>query len=66
MERPTEGMLYLDRVILLFLLALFLLTSPFLHWWVTDSSAWYTPYVIWLIIIGAAFWLQHWRDRHEL
>lgn len=48
----------LDRVILLFVFALFLLVSPLLLWWASDNSPWYLPYVLWLVIIVLAAWLQ--------
>ena len=66
MFRTNHKEAYYDRVILLFLLALFLLLSPILRWWAADDSAWYTPYVIWLVLIALGFWLQRKSGRHEL
>ncbi len=48
----------LDKVILLFAFALFLLVSPLLVWWASDDSPWYLPYLLWLVIIVLAAWLQ--------
>lgn len=63
--RPTpENDPYLDRVILLFLFALFLLVSPLLRWWAADDSPWYAPYLVWALIIFLTFVLQRLRARH--
>jgi hypothetical protein len=58
----------LDRVILLFLLALFLLVSPLLDWWAADGNPWYLPYLIWLGLIVALYRLQGRtpQDHHDL
>lgn len=66
MLRHATSSRYLDRVLLLFLLALFLLLSPVLEWWAADDAPWYGPYVIWGGLIALAFWLQRRMDRHEL
>lgn len=54
-----------DRVILLFLLALFLLVSPFINWWAAADSPWFAPYLIWALLIAAMAWLQRRRRRHD-
>lgn len=66
MDLPPDSDKHLDRVVLLFLFALFLLISPLLQWWAADDSPWYLPYLLWLLVIGLTFWLQRRRKRHEL
>ena len=66
MDLPPDSEKHVDRVILLFLFALFLLISPLMQWWAADDSPWYVPYLLWLLIIGLTFWLQRRRARHEL
>lgn len=56
---------FYDRVILLFLLALFLLASPLRHWWATEETTWLAPYLIWGGIIALAYWLQRRMERHD-
>jgi hypothetical protein len=68
MAHPPQNERQLDRVILLFLLALFLLVSPLLEWWAADGNPWYVPYLIWLGLIAAMFVLQRRQrqDHHDL
>jgi len=66
MPRSKESELYLDRVILLLLLALFLLLSPLIEWWAADDSPWYAPYLIWGVLILLTYRLQDYLKRHEL
>jgi hypothetical protein len=61
MSDPAEPGKYLDRVILLFLFALFLFVSPLVTWWATPEQPWYLPYLLWALIIVLAFWLQQRR-----
>jgi len=65
MPLSTQQERQFDRVILLFLLALFLLVSPFLNWWAAEDSPWFAPYLIWAGLIAATVWMQRRRRRHE-
>lgn len=65
MPSPHDQERFSDRVVLLLLLALFLLASPFKNWWAADESSWLAPYLIWGFIIALAFWLQRRLDRHD-
>lgn len=42
----------LDRVLLLFLVALFLFASPFTTWWAHANPPWYTPFLLWGLLIA--------------
>lgn len=66
MPRNREHETLLDRVIILFLLALFLLLSPFVEWWAADDSPWYAPYLIWALLILLAWGVRRRLERHEL
>lgn len=37
----------LDRVLLLFLLAVFLFATPFTSWWAHTEPPWYFPFLLW-------------------
>lgn len=65
MSAPHDHERFSDRVILLFLFALFLLTSPLRTWWAADDAFWLAPYLIWGVIIALAYWLQRRLDRHD-
>lgn len=66
MNRQREHDPQLDRVIILFLFALFLLLSPLLNWWAADDSPWYAPYLIWGTLILLTWRLRRRLDRHDL
>jgi len=58
MSQPPDKGRQSDLVFLLFLFAVFLMTPPFVTWWSTSGLAWYTPYLIWLLVILLAAWQQ--------
>lgn len=66
MPRSKEPEQHLDRVILLFLLALFLLLSPITGWWAADDSPWFAPYLLWALLIFLTWRLQRYLKRHDL
>ncbi|MBK1726296.1 hypothetical protein [Halorhodospira neutriphila] len=48
----------------LFLLALFLLATPFARWWLSAAPPWYVPYLGWAAVIALAAWLlERWGRR---
>ncbi|MEJ2343892.1 MAG: hypothetical protein P8076_10385 [Gammaproteobacteria bacterium] len=59
---PSEPDKHLDRVILLFMLALLLFASPLVAWWSAPGRPWFLPYLLWLLVIVLGLWLQ-WRRR---
>lgn len=66
MNRQRESDQKLDRVIILFIFALFLLLSPIIRWWAADDSPWYGPYLLWGLLILLTYKLQRYLRRHEL
>jgi hypothetical protein len=51
----------LDIFILLLILAVFLLDSPFFQWWATAERAWYLPYLVWGGVILLIYVCQRWH-----
>lgn len=45
----------LDRVVLLLLLAALLFASPLFDWVLRERPAWYTPFLLWAVLIAAIF-----------
>ncbi len=56
----------LNRVLVVFLVAVFVFASPFYLFWMAPQTPWYVPYLIWLAVIVMTGVVQHWRSRHEL
>lgn len=60
-QRPPTR--HVDRILLLFLLGLFFFASPFTHWWMDQQFGWYTPYLLWLVLIVLAALVQRGQAR---
>ena len=61
MTTPPNRGRYLDKVVLLGLLALFLFASPLVEWWSARDMPWYAPFLLWaaVIFLGAILHLIH-------
>lgn len=59
-SRPTE------ITVIVVLIALLILLPPSLGLWSASDNAWYTPYLVWLGIIGLGFWLQKTLRKHAV
>ena len=60
----TIGPVYINRT-LLALLAFAILFLPTLQEWITHGgSAWYRPYLVWGLVVVAAYWNQR-RSYHD-
>ena len=64
MKRLYRSESNLDRVLILFLLALVLLLSPLVQWWAGDRVPWYSPYLVWALLIFLTYRLQR-HSRHD-
>jgi len=54
--------MYINRALLMVVGAV-LIFFPAIEGWVSSSeTAWYRPYLLWLLVIGAAYWNQ--RNRY--
>ncbi|MFA5531566.1 MAG: hypothetical protein WDA11_12970 [Thiohalomonadaceae bacterium] len=54
----------MDRTLILFLFAVFVLTSPLKVIWAGVAAPWYAPYGIWAGIIALAYWLERRQRDH--
>ncbi len=57
--------MYIDRLLILFILGAYLLTPAIVHWWTQGETLWYRPYFIWLLLIILNFWIVRSRDLDE-
>jgi hypothetical protein len=57
---------FLNLVLVTFIVAVFVFASPFYLWWMSPTTPWYVPYLIWLAVIVVTAVVQLWRGRHEL
>jgi hypothetical protein len=53
---------YINRTLLLLLAFAIVLIPSAQEWIISGGSAWYRPYLIWLVIVLAAWWNQ--RKSH--
>jgi len=51
----------LERIILVFAVALLLFVTPVLYVWAWDDSPWYVVYLLWFFIIGLSAWMYFTR-----
>lgn len=52
--------------VLLFLLGLLFLASPFTTWWTSTGAPWYTVWVLWAILIGLSAALARRVGHHDV
>ena len=58
--------MYINRALLL-VVGVVLIFFPAIEGWIVSSeSAWYRPYLLWLMVIVAAYWNQRTRYPDEL
>lgn len=58
--------MYIDRLVLLFIAGAFLLSPAIIEWWSEGGTAWYRPYIIWMVLIGISFWIGKSRDLNDM
>lgn len=54
------------RLVLLLVVGIYLFSPALMAWWANPESAWYSPYLMWLILILVTFLLQSQKDADEL
>jgi len=57
--------MYIYRLVFLLVLAVYIFSPTIMDWWIETDSAWYRPFLIWLVLIALAFWLDMRRDPNE-
>ncbi|MCP3850835.1 MAG: hypothetical protein GY694_11455 [Gammaproteobacteria bacterium] len=64
MKQPTHK-IFRDRVLLLFIAGLFLLCSPSRTFWASPQLPWYTPYIVWFVLITLTWLLYRWLNHQD-
>jgi hypothetical protein len=57
--------MYIYRLVLILVVGIYLFSPAIMEWWTVPDSAWYQPYVLWLILIVVTFVLQSQHDADE-
>lgn len=57
--------MYIYRLVLILVVGIYLFSPAIMEWWTAPDSAWYQPYVLWLILIVVTFVLQSQHDADE-
>lgn len=58
--------MYVDRLILIFVLAAYLLSPVIINWWSNGGTEWYQPFTVWAILIAVSYWVARSRDLDDL
>lgn len=58
--------MYIYRLVFLLVLAIYIFSPKLMDWWIAPGSAWYQPFLVWLVLIALAVWLEKRRDSNEL
>jgi len=53
------------RLFILLLLVLYIFSPTLFNWMVNPNGAWYRPYIIWVVVILLAYFLQGRRPSGE-
>lgn len=57
--------MYIDRLVILFIIGAYVLSPAIARWWIEAGTEWYRPYVIWAVLIGLSYWITKSRDLDE-
>jgi uncharacterized membrane protein len=58
--------IYINRALLLVVGVVLIFFPAIEVWMVNSETAWYRPYLVWLMVIVAAYWNQRTRYPDEL
>lgn len=58
--------MYTDRVLILFILGVYLMSPALVSWWGEAGHQWYRPYAVWLGLIAVSYWVARQRSSDGL
>lgn len=56
--------MYLHPALLLLLLLMYAFTPAMQDWVLADGTAWYRPWLAWLLVIAVIAWMNRRRNDH--
>lgn len=54
--------MYIDRLILLFIVGAYVLSPALMQWWIDGGVIWYRPFLVWGLLIAVTYWIARSRD----
>ncbi|MEH6471182.1 MAG: hypothetical protein V7752_08025 [Halopseudomonas sp.] len=54
------------RLVAVLILAVYLLSPGMVDFWADAERAWYSPFLVWLVLIAMTAWLEHKRSQDDL
>lgn len=66
LNAEPRAFMQIYRLVLLLVVGIYLFSPAIMAWWANAESAWYRPYLLWLILILVTFLLQSQNDADEL
>ena len=58
--------MYINRALLMVVGAVLIFFPAIEGWVVSSETAWYRPYLLWLLVVAAAYWNQRTRFPDDL
>lgn len=55
--------MYTDRLLMVFILGIYLLSPTLLEWWTASHLSWILPYLIWGFLILLSYWIIRIKHR---
>lgn len=55
-----------QRPLLIIILLIYIFTPSIFKWMISEDGHWYRPFIVWLVVIVAAFLLQLRRKNHDI
>ncbi len=63
MPKDNQSTYLKERSVIAVLLVLTLFLSPMTEFWAALQAPWYSPYLVWVLAIFIAWWLQHYLKQ---
>jgi len=65
-RKENEALMFINKALLLLICIALIFYPAIGDWLLEDSRHWHRPYLLWLLVVLAAYWNQRTRDTDEL